>query len=185
MIESSTLAALAESRRLVSILRLTETHAPHRLDGIVLWPEPPTEHTSYTRDDAWRLLTITHAGVPEAGLIFAGEAEIVLEAEPGETFAPVSLDVPIPGGVTRQLVEAALLACHLGLRVGFRYRKDAMAPVEVRRGKALGMRGPILLIEDADRGNATRGFRLDRMDLFQPLDFVPRWDGAAYSVAGA
>ncbi len=178
MIDRSTLEGLATARSLVVLLvRGTNIQTTARV--VFLWHSPPTEHTAYQRDDAWRVLVYTPEGY-EAGLIFAGDADFI--RLDGYVMPAIDLAAPILGTDRTRLIEAALLAAHLGLRVGFRYGKVAGGPVEVRRGQALGVRGMQLLIADADRGNATRGFRFDRMDLLQPLDFVPRWDGHGYAM---
>ncbi len=192
MIEVLVLSELAASRRLalfrVPLVATAPGGSMVLLDAVILWPVAPTPENKLTRDDAWLVLAHESPDIWSTRLVFAADAEL-LDASTDVVIPAIHVDMPVSAANARHLAESIALACRDGLRVSFRYHKVGGGPVEQRAGRALGTKGVLLFLEDADRldgaGKAqTRSFRIDGIAAFHPTEAerIPRWDGAGYSV---
>lgn len=121
-------------------------------------------------------LTEARAGTPQLGAAFPfppPDVETVLRSP-----------LPTEPRALLAYTEAFNLIARFGLEVGFRYSKPG-APVEIRKGLALGVNTKQLFVADHDRGGETRGFLLSRMDGLFLLSGqrLPVWrEGTGYTI---
>lgn len=175
MIDTATLTANATERRLVRLL----VPPAGRITCLVLWPEPATEHTSYTRDDAWRVL-VHNPATPSGGwipeIIFARDAVLVDRLE--RVVFPLDDATRADGADARVLCEVVSLAARFGADTTFHYRKAGEAKPSARAGVILGTRGDLVFVRHGEAG--IKSYKMGGISDVRLDSAVPRWDGAAY-----